>query len=219
VLSRSPLSGRCAAPLRGRRGLGRAAEPPEAVEGDVAALIELNAIAFAAALCVFYEKGRAARKRPIAERWKRFAGVSRGIAAILAYFNGPRFEPAGFYHRHDQFHYYLGAKFFPELGYAGLYKCTLIAQDELGVVTFTNEATGRPIKIDMSKEVRHPDRKLRNLSGDNLLMPASEFLPHAEECTRRFSPERWAAFRRTSRSSGPNPRRATGRKCRGPRGV
>jgi hypothetical protein len=152
-------------------------------------------IACAAAACVFYEKERAARSRPIAERWKRFAGVSLGVAAIVAYFNGLKFEPREFYHRHDQFHYYLGAKFFPELGYDGLYKCALIAQDELGVVTYTNEATGRQVKLDMTKEARHPDRKLRNLSGDNLLMPASEFFPHAEECTRRFSPERWAAFK------------------------
>jgi hypothetical protein len=152
-------------------------------------------IAFAAALCVFYEKEREARHRPVAERWKKFVGIALGVAAIVAYFDGFYIKAPKFYHRHDVYHYYMGAKYFPEIGYDGLYKCALIAQDQLGVVTYTNESTGRQLKIDLSKEVRHPDKKIRNLSGDNLLKPASDFLPHAEECTKRFSEARWAAFK------------------------
>ncbi|HTN83853.1 MAG TPA: hypothetical protein VL242_09215, partial [Sorangium sp.] len=139
-------------------------------------------IAMGAALCVFYETQREGMRRPVAERWKRFVGVALGIAAIIAYFNGFRFGYPKYYHRWDQFHYDMGAKYFPEMGYDGLYKCALIAQDELGVVTYTNEDTGRPVKLDMSKEVRHPDKKIRNLGGDNLLMPASEVLASPEVC-------------------------------------
>lgn len=152
-------------------------------------------IAMGAALCVFYETQREGMRRPVAERWKRFVGVALGIAAIIAYFNGFRFGYPKYYHRWDQFHYYMGAKYFPEMGYDGLYKCALIAQDELGVVTYTNEDTGRPVKLDMSKEVRHPDKKIRNLGGDNLLMPASEVLASPEVCKAHFSPERWEAFK------------------------
>lgn len=152
-------------------------------------------IAILAASCVFYEAHRAGMRRPVAERWKKFVGVTLGIAAIVGYFNGFRFGYPKYYHRWDQFHYYMGAKYFPELGYSGLYKCSLIAQDELGTVTYTNDDTGRQVRLDMSKEVRHPDKKIRNLSGDNLLKPASEFLEHPEECRTRFSPERWAAFK------------------------
>ncbi|WP_437290827.1 hypothetical protein [Sorangium sp. So ce406] len=152
-------------------------------------------IAMGAALCVFYETQREGMRRPIAERWKRFVGVALGIAAILCYFNGFRFGYPKYYHRWDQFHYYMGAKYFPEMGYDGLYKCALIAQDELGLVTYTNEDTGRQVKLDMAKEVRHPDKKIRNLGGDNLLMPASEVLSQPEVCKAHFAPERWEAFK------------------------
>lgn len=152
-------------------------------------------IAIAGAICVFYEAQRAGARRPIAERWKKFLGVSLGVAAIVAYFNGFRFGYAHYYHRWDQFHYYMGAKYFPEMGYDGLYKCALIAQDELGKVTYTNEDTGKLVALDMSKEVRHPDKKIRNLGGDNLLMPAAEVLDHPEICKPHFSPERWELFK------------------------
>ena len=74
-------------------------------------------IAIGAAAAVFYEQQRVGQRRPIAERWKRFVGITLGLAAIVAYFDG--FKPGypKFYHRHDQYHYYLGAKYFPELGY------------------------------------------------------------------------------------------------------
>jgi hypothetical protein len=168
-------------------------------------------IATIAALCVFYEAQRAAMHRPVAERWKRFVGVGLGVAAIVAYFNGFRFGYPKYYHRWDQFHYYMGAKYFPEMGYDGLYRCALIAQDELGLVTYTNEDTGRQLRLDMSKEVRHADKKIRNLGGDNLLMPASEVLAHPEICRpgpggegsgaipaegrAHFTPARWEQFK------------------------
>jgi hypothetical protein len=34
------------------------------------------------------------------------------------------------YHRWEQFHYFLGAKYFPELGYTRLYQCTAVAEAE-----------------------------------------------------------------------------------------
>jgi len=152
-------------------------------------------IAITAASCVFYEAHRAGMKRPIAERWKRFAGAVLGVAALVAYFNGFNYGFAKFYHRWDQFHYYMGAKYFRELGYGGLYKCSAIAQDDLGVVSYIDEDTGRPMRIDMAKEVRHPDRKLRNLSGDNLLIPASTVLDNPDACRKSFTPERWEKFK------------------------
>lgn len=151
-------------------------------------------IALVAALLVFYEGHRVGMRRPISERWKKFAGVALGLAAIAAYFNGVTFGYPKFYHRHDQFHYYLGAKYFREMGYDGLYKCVAIAQDELGVVTWQN-AAGRTMRLDMSKEVRHPDWKIRNLGGDNLLMPAIDVLDRPEECKKGFAPDKWAAFK------------------------
>jgi len=151
------------------------------------------ALALGAAGAVFYERHREGQKRPVSERWKKYVGVALGIAAIVAYFNGFKFGYPKYYHRWDQFHYYMGAKYFKEMGYDGLYKCSLIAQDELGVVTY--EENGRTFRLDMSKEVRHPDKKIRNLGGDNLLLPAAQFLEHPEQCKSLFPPARWEKFK------------------------
>lgn len=151
-------------------------------------------IALVAAGCVFYEAHREGMARPVSERWKKYIGVALGVAAIACYFNGFRFGYPKYYHRWDQYHYYMGAKYFHEAGYDGLYKCSLIAQDELGEVSFENDA-GRTVRLDMRKEVRHADKKIRNLGGDNLLKPAADFLEHPEECKAHFSPERWEAYK------------------------
>ena len=152
-------------------------------------------IAVTAAGCVFYESHRAGARRPVAERWKKAVGVTLGVAAIIGYFNGFKFGYPKYYHRWDQFHYYMGAKYFDELGYSGLYKCSAIAQDQLGsAVTFKTDE-GKTLRIDMKKEVRHPDKKIRNLGGDNLLIPIGDILDHPEQCVDRFTPERWEIFK------------------------
>lgn len=153
-------------------------------------------IAGLAAVFVFYEMHRESVKRPIAERWKKVVGISLAVAAFLAYFNGFRNGYDKGYHRHELYHYYLGAKYFHEMGYDALYRCTVVAQDELGVYTHVDEDSGKSFKIDMGKEVRHPDRKVRNLGQDNLLVPAKRFLENPDECKKTFSPERWAAFKK-----------------------
>jgi hypothetical protein len=138
-------------------------------------------LAITAAGCVFYEQHRASARRPISERWKRFVGITLGVASIVAYFNGFELGYSKWYHRHEQYHYYIGAKYFPEMGYDNLYRCAVVAQDELG-----NE---------MSREVRAPGKKIRNLGGDNLLVPVTFLLAHPEVCKAHFSPERWEAYK------------------------
>src|SRR5690606_27269378 len=93
-------------------------------------------IAITAAGCVLYETHRKGIGRPIAERWKKVAGVALAFAAITTYFDGYKFGYPPYWHRWDQYHYYMGAKYFPELEYKALYKCAVVAQDELGVVTY-----------------------------------------------------------------------------------
>ncbi|MBL8741898.1 MAG: hypothetical protein JNK04_12410, partial [Myxococcales bacterium] len=84
------------------------------------------ALAVSAIFLVFYELRRIGERRPIAERWKKFIGVSLGIMGVLLYFNTFKFGYPKYSHRWDQYHYYMGAKYFPEIGYDGLYKCTAI---------------------------------------------------------------------------------------------
>ncbi|MBM4360033.1 MAG: hypothetical protein FJ096_18160 [Deltaproteobacteria bacterium] len=166
------------------------------------------AIAIGAAGCVFYEQHRKALQRPIDERWKRFVGVTLALAAITAYFNGFNFGYPRYYHRWDQYHYYMGAKYFPELGYTNLYKCGVIAEEELGsrrvqLDRASGQAAAPSQLIDFRAEMRDPDKKVRDLGaefaaeygGENLLIPGQKILEHPEQCRKLFSDARWAEYK------------------------
>lgn len=152
-------------------------------------------VASVAAACVLYEGYRAYRNRPVAEGVKRVVGIMLALIAIACYFNGFTYSFPPYWHHSDIFHYYMGAKYFPELRYDGLYQCTAIAQDQLGTVGWRNETSGQRFHLDMSSEIRNPEKRIRNLGGDNLLMPVTEVLEHPDRCTSRFSTERWNAFK------------------------
>lgn len=158
------------------------------------------AIAILAAACLFYESHRKGQQRPIAERWAKLVGISLALAAIVAYFNGFNFGYPKYWHRWDQYHYYMGAKYFPELGYKNLYKCAVVAQDELGEVRYTLDrpfnADSAPVRsVNMRSEMRDPDKKIRDLPGENLLINVGPILEHPEECRDLFAPERWEEYK------------------------
>lgn len=168
---------------------------------DRSVKITKAAIAMVAAAAVFYEHHRKGINRPIAERWKKFVGIALALAAITCYFNGFRFGYPKYYHRWDQYHYYMGSKYFHELGYDGLYKCGVVAQDELRLVRYRPQRVddegsrfAAVRTIDMRKEMRDPDKKVRSLGGDNLLTPVKDILAHPEECRELFTPERWQEY-------------------------
>jgi hypothetical protein len=152
-------------------------------------------IAIVAAGCVFYEQHRKGQRRPVAERWKRFVGIALGVAGTVVYFNGFKFGYPRYYNPWDQYHYYMGAKYFREMGYDGLYKCSVIAEDELGTISNDDAGAGLVGTFDLTREVRHPDKKVRNLGGDNLLIPVTDILAHPEECKSHFSLERWEKYK------------------------
>ena len=79
------------------------------------------------------------------------------------------------YHRWDQFHYYIGGKYLPELDYTRIYQCTAVAEAE----RFGPFATAR--------------RTIRDLATEDLVR-ASTALADPDACKRHFSPERWTAF-------------------------
>jgi hypothetical protein len=152
-------------------------------------------VASLAIACVVYESHRLRRNRPVSEASKRVVALVVAAAAVLCYFTGFKYTYPPYWHHSDLYHYYMGAKYFPELGYHGLYRCTAVAQDQLGTVTWKHEATGQRFRLDMSSEVRGPEKRIRNLGGDNLLVPLGDVLEHPDRCTSRFSPERWKAFK------------------------
>ncbi|HXK19465.1 MAG TPA: hypothetical protein VNG33_16765 [Polyangiaceae bacterium] len=97
------------------------------------------------------------------------------MLSVCAYFQFGRL-PAGFVHRWEMFHYYVGAKYHAELGYKNLYRCAAVADAEDG---FAQPGERRMI---------------RDLDGDGLLRVAS-VLAQPERCKSRFSAARWSAFK------------------------
>jgi hypothetical protein len=74
---------------------------------------------------------------------------------------------------HDQFHYYLGAKYFVELSYDGLYACAALAAAERG------ESNGA-----------RPARDLRT----NQMVTTADIVRQSGSCRARFTSERWKSF-------------------------
>lgn len=136
------------------------------------------AIVAAALAALAYERRRARAGRPVPPRWRRRTGIALGAAAIAAYFSGAVYGWPGGVHLWDQYHYFMGSRYFGELGYDGLYRCATVA---------LNEVRG--------EEARAPGRMIRNLGVDNTLVPAATALASPQACRGRFTPQRWIAFR------------------------
>ncbi|MCC6406247.1 MAG: tetratricopeptide repeat protein, partial [Planctomycetes bacterium] len=98
------------------------------------------------------------------------------LVSALTYVNFGAFQFGSFVHRWDSFHYYVGAKYFDELRYDGLYDCVLIADQE------TPGWSGR-----------NATRVVRDLRT-NQIVDAASVLAAPEPWKSRFTPERWSAF-------------------------
>jgi hypothetical protein len=101
--------------------------------------------------------------------------VALALASALAWWNFLQLHYPHYIHFSDTFHYYVGSKYFSELGYTRLYACTAIADAEAGPGTGV------------------ADRTLRNLAT-NRLEPTSAVLADPDSCKRHFSSARWSAF-------------------------
>jgi len=89
------------------------------------------------------------------------------------------------FHFSEFFHYYLGSKYFRELGYLGLYDCTTLADREIA-----SEEHSPP---RITAYVRDLEDVLRD-------RPADEAARRCETVERpRFSTDRWAAFKADAR--------------------
>jgi hypothetical protein len=121
---------------------------------------------------VLLRRGLAGAREKRAQRAVLFAIALVSLAAWPYLFN---FHSSRFVHLWDSFHYYMGAKYLPELGYTRLYACT--------------------VAVDAEDGIDPGPRVVRDLR-DNQRLPASTQLERAGECRARFTPERWEAFRR-----------------------
>jgi hypothetical protein len=111
--------------------------------------------------------------------WRLWDGglLVLGIAAVVCWTNLFQFHYPRFGHLSETYHYYMGSKYFRELGYTRLYYCTTVADAEVGSLEWA------------------ANRYVRNLET-NALVEGRSVLADPEACKRHFSPERWRSFRR-----------------------
>jgi hypothetical protein len=98
------------------------------------------------------------------------AVVAVGTYALLGRSHDERFVNGW-----EFFHYYLGSKYAPELGYTGLYAAALVADEDTG------------------RRFGHEKAAIRNLE-DGACIPVADVLQAAGSTRSRFSSERWAKF-------------------------
>jgi len=113
-------------------------------------------------------------------RLRRGFGVGLVLLASaggLSWWNFMQFHYPHYIHVSDTFHYYVGSKYFDELGYTRLYACTAIADAEAGIHTGVS------------------NRLLRNLET-NQLESTTSTLADADGCKRHFDTNRWEMFTR-----------------------
>jgi len=115
-----------------------------------------------------------AARRPRLERGLCLALAATALASFANFGELRHQTDRGFVHRWEHFHYHLGSKYFPELGYDGLYVASLAAQ-----------------------HASHPGlamgRRLRDLRT-NRSTRAGDASAHRREVRARFTPERWQSF-------------------------
>jgi hypothetical protein len=114
--------------------------------------------------------------RPEGHRTGRDALLAAlGFAGFWGWWNFLYLHYPDALHTNNFYVYYVGAKYFPELGYSRLYECTAVADLRSGL-------RGRVLR-----------RRITDLHSYELV-DTREIVAHPERCTAHFSPARWAAF-------------------------
>ncbi|MBI4937180.1 MAG: hypothetical protein HY846_03015 [Nitrosomonadales bacterium] len=138
-----------------------------------------NLIILIAALIVI-SAGLYLKKRGGDTRWARvgdFILMALGAVALLSYVN---FKPLSTQPNNwDLFHYYVGSKYFSEIGYTRLYACVARAEAESD-----DEAVSHAAKR----------RTIRDLETNELVASRNYFFSE-NYCKERFSAARWESFK------------------------
>ena len=168
------LAGLAAAPAFAAPLLESAASRAEQVEHAIGLL--RIAIGLAALLLWAGRFGapRAGRPAPSA-RAAETRRLALGALAALAFASNFNFFVWTGFHTHELYHYYLGSKYFPELGYFRLYECSAEA--------LWPDGRALPAAVHEITDLRSKRRR-----------PAAEVLAAAPRCRDEFAPARWAAF-------------------------
>lgn len=139
------------------------------------------ALAITTALLLMYEMRAERLRERITLKTKKWIALGLTVVAFFTYFDffNPNVRYEKYYHRHEFYHYYLGSKYFKEIGYTELYECTAVAEVELG------------------RGAAVAKRDLRDLHV-NLIKPVKDtyVLTHPEQCKNKFTPARWEAWKK-----------------------
>jgi hypothetical protein len=103
------------------------------------------------------------------------------LMGAAAYFDFGRFHGNKYPHTihwYDFYHYYMGAKYYPEVLYDGIYSATVVADDE-------DQRFFRSIGVDHIRDLKH-----------DAMQPVAEVLRQKEKVRARFSEQRWAEFKK-----------------------
>ena len=139
------------------------------------------ALTLGGALLLIYELRARKMGEKIPLKTRRRIAIGMSVIAFGAYFDffNPNVRYPEYYHRHEFFHYYLGSKYFEELEYDRIYECTAAAEIDLGRGSQVMRRDLRDLRVNLIKKNTDPDVQR-----------------HIEECKPRFTPERWAAFKK-----------------------
>lgn len=124
----------------------------------------------------------AIRRMAPASKWlnaiyQTFAVMLISVLAFLAmgnYLSWGQWRYGAFVNAYEFYHYYIGAKYSPEVGYYHMYNATLVADAETGKKNFTKT-------------------QIRNLTT-GVKVNATDVMKDAEEYKALFSPQRWQEF-------------------------
>jgi len=138
-------------------------------------------LAVLGAIFLMYELRARKMQVRVPLRFRKRLAIAMTAIAFLTYFDffNPNVRYIQYYHRHEFYHYYLGSKYFKEVGYKRLYECTAVAE------------------IDNGRRSSIERRQIRDLSV-NLIKKTQDtyVLTKPELCKQHFTPERWEAFRK-----------------------
>lgn len=139
-------------------------------------LVGQLAIAVAGCAWLAWEALLARRGRSAMHRGLRLRGLELlAVLGLAAFVNFGTLRDGRLIHTWDTYHYYIGAKYFPELRYERIYDCTAVADAESGL--------RREVALRSRTDLR-----------TNLAINSFEILTHPEVCTKWFTAARWHAF-------------------------
>jgi hypothetical protein len=114
--------------------------------------------------------------RRMGARGRRGIYIAFVMLAALSWTQFGKFNGGDPLHTWDAFHYFMGTKYFPEVGYFDLYRCGAAAEREAG--------HGDPLDTMLIRDVEN-----------NRLYPGDWTRTPAGRCRASFSKARWTAFK------------------------